>query len=72
MYKEGFFLINYLFTIQTLTLLMLLTIPYHTYITNNTITYTYNTKYLICFYYYYYYYCPRRVLAQRPKPEEAL
>ena len=29
---------------------MLLTIPYHTYITNNTNTYTYNTKYLICFF----------------------
>ena len=27
---------------------MLLTILYHTYNTNNTNTYTYNTKYLVC------------------------
>ena len=36
---------------------MLLTIPYQTYITNNTNTHTYNTKYLICFFQYYYHYC---------------
>ena len=32
---QPFFLLIYLFTIQTLTLLVLLTMPYHSYITNN-------------------------------------
>ena len=48
--EADFFLKINLFTIQTLTLLMLLSIPCHTYITNNINTYTYNTKYLICFF----------------------
>ena len=36
---------DFFFTIQTLTLLMLLTMPYYSYITNNTNTYTTNVTY---------------------------